>query len=72
MEYDYSKLKGRIKEIYNTQGRFAEEVGLSERTISLKINNKANFNQDEIIMILNKLNLNITDAQSYFFKLIVQ
>ena len=39
MPYDYSKLNGRIVEKCGTQANFAEMMGLSERTISLKLNN---------------------------------
>jgi hypothetical protein len=39
MEFDYSKLNGRIVEIFGTQLNFSVAMGLSERSISLKLNN---------------------------------
>ena len=48
MAYDYSKLNGRIVEKCGTRANFAEMMGLSERTISLKLNNKISFKQPEI------------------------
>ncbi len=40
MPYNYSKLLGRIVEKVGTQGKFAEQMKLSERSISLKLNGK--------------------------------
>ena len=35
MAYDYSKLSGKIREVFGTNGEFAKAMGLSERTVSL-------------------------------------
>ena len=40
MAFNYAKLLGKIVEIFGTQRKFAEAMGLSERTISLKLNGK--------------------------------
>ncbi len=48
MAYDYSKLNGRIIEKCGTQAVFAERMGLSERTVSLKLNNKVAWKQPEM------------------------
>ena len=40
MPYNYSKLLGRIVECCGTQAAFAEKIGLSERSVSLKLNGK--------------------------------
>lgn len=37
--YDYSKLNGRIVEICGTQANYAKAINLSERSVSLKLNN---------------------------------
>ena len=37
--FDYSKLKGRIVEKFKTQGNFASINQLSDRSMSLKLNN---------------------------------
>lgn len=37
MKFDNQKLKNRIKEIYGNQISFAKKMGLSERSISLKL-----------------------------------
>ena len=36
MAYNYAKLNGKITEKCGTQAVFAEKMGLSERTISMK------------------------------------
>lgn len=72
MAYDYAKLNGKIVEKCGTQAVFAERMGLSERTISLKLNNKVAFKQPEIQKALSILGLTESDIQAYFFTLKVQ
>lgn len=72
MAYDYAKLNGKIVEMCGTQAVFAEKMGLSERTISLKLNNKVAFKQPEIQKALLILGLTESDIQTYFFTLKVQ
>ena len=72
MAYDYSKLNGRIVEMCGTQAKFANLMGLSTRTMSLKLNNKIKFKQDEIQKAIVILQLNSRDISEYFFNLKVQ
>lgn len=43
MAFNYQKLLGRITEKMGSQAEFARHMGLSERTISLKLNGKVPF-----------------------------
>ena len=70
--YDYSKLKGRIKEIFDTHENFALAVGLSVRSVSLKLSSLRSWKQDEIMKAISVLGLTDDDIQAYFFTLKVQ
>ncbi len=72
MAYDYSKLNGKIAEKCGTQAVFAEKMGLSERTISLKLNNKIAWKQTEMQKASEILGFSESDMQAYFFTLKVQ
>ena len=70
--YDYSKLNGKIIEVYGTRGAFAEAMEVSDRTISLKLNNLTSWKQPEITKACKLLNLEQSEIQDYFFALKVQ
>lgn len=72
MAYDYSKLNGRIVEKCGTQAVFADRMGLSERTASLKLNNKVAWKQPEMQKAAAILEFPETEIQTYFFTMKVQ
>ena len=49
MSFDQSKLRGRIIEKFNTQFAFSKVMGVSERTLSLKLNGKIYFTQNKML-----------------------
>lgn len=65
--FNYSKLLGRIVEICGTQASFADKMGLSERTISLKLNNKIDWKQNEMEQACSVLGLSVKEIPAYFF-----
>ena len=67
MEFDYSKLLGRIREFGFTQETLAKEIGITEASMSLKLNNKANFKQKEIRLICKALKIPCDEIGIYFF-----
>ncbi|MBO4938507.1 MAG: DUF739 family protein [Oscillospiraceae bacterium] len=67
MPYNYSKLLGRIVEKVGTQSNFAERMGLSERTISLKLNGKVGWKQTEIAKACEVLAIEDREIPVYFF-----
>lgn len=69
---DYSALLGKIVEVFGTQYNFARSMGLSERTISLKLNNHIPWKNTEIILAMNVLNIPSEEVEKYFFKQKVQ
>lgn len=70
--YDYSKLSGKIVEIYGTRYKFAEAMGWSERTLSLKMSGARDWKQPDICKAIKLLNLTVEDIPLYFFKQNVQ
>lgn len=67
MEFDYAKLKGKIKEKFGTQADFAFAMGISEPTISTKLNNKSFWTQEEIDGACVLLGIKPGDIPTYFF-----
>ena len=67
MSFDYSKLAGRIKEKFGTQSKFALAMGLSERSLSLKINNGVSWKQTEILKASELLEIKKEQVYVYFF-----
>lgn len=72
LQYDYSKLLGRIVEKFGGQRAFAKAIGMSERSLSLKLNNKVPFKQREIDACIVALDLEKEDIPAYFFTQVVQ
>ena len=72
MAFNYQKLLGRITEKMGSQAVFARRMELSERTISLKLNGKVPFKQNEIVKASNLLEIDNSDIAAYFFTVYVQ
>lgn len=70
--FDFSKLRGRIKEVYGTQTAFAIAMLMNEATLSNKLNNNVEFSPKEIIRACLLLCIDLNDVKSYFFTLKVQ
>lgn len=72
MNYDYSKLEGKIIEVFGTRGKFAKAMGMSERTLSLKLNNRVPWKQNEMDKALGLLKSTEASIKPYFFTYKVQ
>lgn len=72
MAFNYSKLKGKIVEKFGTQAAFAKALGVSQRTLSLKMQSKIYFRQDEINKAMHLLEIPLDDTREYFFTTKVQ
>lgn len=66
-EFNYNKLKGRIVEKYGTQSEFARINNMSDRSMSLKLNNGIGLSQEEIINWCAKLEIDASEIPIYFF-----
>lgn len=69
MPYNYAKLLGRIVEKTGTQSNFASKMGVSERSISLKLNGKVGWKQAEIAKACQVLSIEAKEIPQYFFTL---
>ena len=67
MTFKYNKLRGRIVEVFGSQAKFSEAIGLSEQSISAKLAGTSSFTQDNIIAWSEALNIDQGDIGSYFF-----
>ena len=67
MSFNYSKLRGKIIEVFGTQSCFAVAMGWSERTLSLKLNGSRAWKQPDIGKALKLLHLNQENIAEYFF-----
>lgn len=65
--FDYAKLLGKIKEVFNSQAAFAKAIGLSESALSQRLTNKVDFSQEEILRSVSLLGINRGQVAEYFF-----
>ena len=72
MRFNYSALRGRIVEKYGTTTSFAKAIGMSRSSLSQKLNNKTQWQQDEIETSRVALDLKVSDLTKYFFTKEVQ
>ncbi len=67
MHWNYSKLRGKIKEVCGTQDSFAEKLGIGRVSLSQRLNNQLEFTQEEIFMSCEILDISLRDVEEYFF-----
>lgn len=65
--FDYDKLRGRIKEYFKTESKFADELGISSVWLSNLLNNKAVWDQPLINKACMLLEILAIDIPVYFF-----
>jgi len=68
MDFNYSKLKGRIVEKFGTQGKFAEALGVNQMTVSRKLNGENAFTRKDMLIWAELLSIDRADIGSYFFE----
>ena len=67
MKYDFSELRKKIIEVFGKQEVFAKALGMSSRSLSLKLNNERYFKTPEISKAIELLGLTSADIPVYFF-----
>ena len=71
-KYNFNKLNGRIIEKFESKKNFAMAIGLSEKSMSDKINCKRYWKQPEISKACELLQIPSDEIGEYFFKHCVQ
>lgn len=69
MAFDYSKLRGKIREVFSTQEAFASAMSMSTTSLSAKLNNKVEWSQKEISKAAEILNITAEEIPVYFLTL---
>jgi transcriptional regulator with XRE-family HTH domain len=67
--YDYSKLRGKIRECGYTMEQFAAAIGISPSSLTRKIANTTDFTQSQVVRACSVLKIPYEDLEHYFFAL---
>lgn len=67
MKYDYSKLRGLIREHVGTLKNFSEALGISATSLNERLNNNVAFKQDEMDKALEILNQDPESIREIFY-----
>lgn len=71
MVFDYRELRADIKRLYGTEMNFAKAIGMNKGTLSLKLSNKSEFTQRDMLKIAEALHSHVAMISAYFFTPIV-
>ena len=63
----YSKLKGKIREVFGTNYKFADAMDMDRTSLSAKLHNKTPWKREEIERACEVLGIPIEDVYLYFF-----
>jgi len=66
-KYDFSKLRGLIREKLKTEGAFAKAIGRSHNFVSSVLNGESYFTQTDIANACTVLGIKDEDIGIYFF-----
>lgn len=72
MSFDYQKLRAKIRQVYGTQESFAKDLGIGRVSLNLRLNNRAEFSQEEIHKACDLLSIKRSEIAHYFFEQKVQ
>lgn len=67
MAWDYSMLRGKIREVCETQDNFADLLGIGRVSLSQRLNNRLEFSQNEIFKTCDILGIPQDKITKYFF-----
>ena len=64
---DYRKLKGKIKEVFNSQAAFAKAMGMSYTALNQRLNGAIEWKAPEMVDACKLLGIPLEEAYLYFF-----
>lgn len=67
--FDYSKLYGKIKEVFGTQEAFAEAMEMSRTAVNARLKRAVEWKSPEIAKACEVLGIPLCNAHEYFFSL---
>ena len=67
MTFNFSKLRGKIREKFKTETAFAEAMEISTPTLSAKLNSKVCWTDQEIVKSCGLLEIPLEFIPVYFF-----
>ena len=67
MEFDYRKLRERIRERFETEEEFAKALGLTNVALSRKLRNEGDFTRGQMIRAASLLKIDAVSLPEYFF-----
>ncbi len=69
MEFNHSKLSGRIVELFGSRAAFAVHINRSESWLHNRLNNKVQFSDEDMYLLIAPENLDIKaeEIPLYFF-----
>lgn len=68
-EFDYKKLKNRIRDYFDSQERFAKELHISSTALNYKLNGKINFSYNDLFIMIDLLEVRPEEIKDLFFTL---
>lgn len=67
VEFNYSPLRGKIKEKFGSEQNFARALGISAVTLNKKLNNHVGFSESEMFKSCVLLGISHENVKPYFF-----
>ena len=67
MEFNNSKLRGKIREVLGKEQKVSDAIGISKSALSAKLNNNSEINRDEMLKMIDLLNIKKEDIFEIFF-----
>lgn len=64
---NYDKLRGRIREVFRTQQAFSKAIGMSQVSVSHRLNGKLEWKSSEIANACKALDIPLSESAVYFF-----